>query len=166
MTPSAIDANLADHGVDHPDPFVLRFTVTADQVSSVVPHVDNVAVIRWLDRAAELHAAALGWPRTRLLDENIMWFVGRHEVDYLAEASEADELIVATWVRDIRRVKSWRDYVIVRPSDNRIICRAATLWVLVDLSTRRTKAFTPEMIEQFAPLRPARAPGSRRAADR
>lgn len=85
-----------------------------------------------------------------------MWFVARHEVDYLAEAWRDDQLLIATWVRDMRRVKSWRDYIVIRPSDGEVICRAATLWVLVDLKRRKPLRIPMEMASSFDPLHAAR----------
>ncbi|MCI0365100.1 MAG: acyl-CoA thioesterase [Phycisphaerales bacterium] len=127
-------------------------------MSNVVDHVSNIEYVRWLDRAAELHADSLGYTRSWLLKNGIMWFVARHEIDYLAEAHSNDELVIATWVRTIGKVKSWRDYLIVRPSDQTVICRAATLWVLVNLQTRRPKRISAQMIERFAPLEALSAP--------
>jgi acyl-CoA thioester hydrolase len=124
------------------------------RTSRAVDHVSNIEIVRWLDRAAELHADSLGYSRQWLLDHGIMWFVARHEIDYLAEAFPDDELIIATWVRDLRKVKSWRDYLIIRPADQTVICRAATLWVLVDLATRRPCRIEREMADRFNPLVP------------
>ena len=76
----------------------------------------------------------------------------RIEIDYLAECWLDDELVIATWVRDFHKVRSWRDYVIVRPRDSAVICRAATLWVLVDLATRRPCRVDREMVKRFDPL--------------
>lgn len=121
-------------------------------MSNVVDHVSNIEYVRWLDRAAELHADSLGYTRRWLLANDMMWFVARHEIDYLAEAHAGDELVIATWVRTIGKVKSWRDYVIARPADQTVICRAATLWVLVNLQTRRPKRISSPMIDRFAPL--------------
>jgi acyl-CoA thioesterase FadM len=47
---------------------------------------------------------------------------------------------------------------IVRPRDSQVICRAATLWVLVDLATRRPSRIDREMIERFNPLKPPVVP--------
>ena len=81
-----------------------------------------------------------------------MWFVARHEIDYLSEVWLDDKLVVATWVRDMKRIKSWRDYAVVRESDMTVVCRAATLWVFVDLQSRRPKRIEPEMAMRFHPL--------------
>ena len=86
-----------------------------------------------------------------------MWFVARHEIDYLAEVWHNDKLVIATWVRDMQRVKSWRDYVVIRPADEVVVCRAATLWVFVDLARRRPQRIPDEMAQRFSPLQRTRA---------
>jgi len=143
--------------IPHPAPFVCDLVVDGTQVSRAVAHVSNVEYVRWLDRGAELHADTLGYTRDAMLDRGIMWFVARHEIDYAAEAVPGDELILATWVRDMRRVKSWRDTLVVRPADLTVVCRAATLWVLVDLARRRPISIDADMANRFDPLqlRPA-----------
>lgn len=112
-------------------------TVSEGDLGSVVEHVDHARYVKWLDLAAERHADSLGLTRAALKAEGLMWFVARHEIDYLAESWLNDDLSIYTWVRDIARVRSWRDSLIYRPLDSSIICRATTLWVMVDLATRR-----------------------------
>jgi acyl-CoA thioester hydrolase len=145
LEPAAFD-------VPHPRPFLCETRIDGGDLSRAVPHVSNIEFIRWIDRAAELHADDLGYTRQAMVDRGIMWFVVRHEIDYLAEAWADDELVVATWVRDMRRVKSWRDTLVVRPADKTILCRAATLWVLVDLATRRPTRIDEVMARRFSPL--------------
>jgi YbgC/YbaW family acyl-CoA thioester hydrolase len=109
--------------VPHREPFICDIAIDSSQISGVVAHVSNIEFVRWLDRAAELHADSLGYTRRWMLDHGGMWFVARHEINYLAEAVLGDDLVIATWVRDMRKVKSWRDYAIVRPTDQTIVCR-------------------------------------------
>jgi acyl-CoA thioester hydrolase len=130
-------------------PFLCDLHINHAHLGTVIEHVSNVEYVRWLDRVAELHADSLGYTRKWLLEQGIMWFVARHEIDYLAEVWLDDELVIATWVRDFKRVKSWRDYAIVRPRDGAVVCRAATLWVLVNLETRRPTRISQEMIDRF-----------------
>jgi len=130
---------------------LVEIRVGGEDVQPHVPHTSNVAVVRWLERIAQLHTDVLGFPRERLLAERRMWFVARHEIDYLAETWCDEELLAATSVRDLERVKSWRDTVIRRRSDDRIVVRAATLWVLVDLDSRRPTRHTPEMCAALTP---------------
>ena len=148
---AAIDLSAFD--VAHPAPFVCDIMIEPSQLSRAVEHVSNIEYVRWLDRAAELHSDSLGYTRARLLSDGMMWFVARHEIDYLAEAWSEDHLVVVTWVRDMGKVKSWREFIIVRPSDRTVICKAATLWVLVDLASRRPKRIDRDMAERFQPMR-------------
>lgn len=144
------------YAIPHDAPFLCTLTIGREHCSDVIEHLNNVVLVRCLDRAAELHADALGYTRRYMLGEGIMWFIARHEIDYLAEAWPGEELLIATWVRDMLRVKSWRDYVIVRPADDTIIARAATLWVLVDLESRRPRSVSTEMAARFHPMTPMR----------
>lgn len=149
--------------IEHPRPFVAALRAEAEDVSRAVPHVSNIEYVRWIDRAAELHADSVGDTRASLLERGLMWFVARHEIDYLAEAWPGDELLVATWVMDVQRVRSWRAFRIVRPADETIICEARTLWVLVDLKTRRPARIDDRMAERYDALMargPARAGGA------
>ena len=143
--------------VAHPEPFVCDLSVNGSCLGETIAHVRNTEYVRWLDRAAELHADSLGYTRRRMLGEGVMWFVARHEIDYLAEVWANDKLVIATWVRDMQRIKSWRDYVVIRPADEVVVCRAATLWVFVDLARRRPQRIPDEMAQRFSPLQRARA---------
>jgi acyl-CoA thioester hydrolase len=139
-------------GSRHPDPFLAEITVAAAHLSRLIPHCNNVEFVRWLDRVAELHAESIGQGREILAAEGRAWFVARHEVDYRAEAFEGDRLVVATWVRNGRKAVSWRDSLIVRPLDRTVICVAATLWVHVDLASRRPSTPPADSMRAFRPI--------------
>lgn len=136
----------------HGRPFLGRLIVGAEDLSRLVPHANNVEYLRWIDRIAELHADRLGHTRARLLEGGRCFFVARHEVDYLAECWEGETLLVATWVRSMRKTTSWRDTLIVRPADGAAICRGSTLWAFVDMQTRRPARIPEAMIADFDPL--------------
>lgn len=154
MRPRVKPFDIASWSLAHPQPFLCDLRVTAAHLSRTIDHVSNVEYVGWLDRAAELHADHLGFPRAKLLEDGVMWFVGRHEIDYVRETFLHDELVIATWVRNMGKVKSWRESVIMRPSDGAVVCRAATLWVLVNLATRKPIRMTPSMIGKFGALQP------------
>ena len=149
--PIDLDPYLASEDAPWTDAFQLDLSIDPARLHSLVDHVPNTEYVRWLDRAAELHADALGLTRGHLLERGIMWFVARHEIDYRAEARGGDALVVATRVRGMERARSWRDYAIVRPDDGALVCRAATLWVLVSLQTRRPVRIPADMRARFEP---------------
>ena len=147
--PRADPIELNGYDIANPKPFLCDIRIDRTHLGNVIEHVANTEYVKWLDRAAELHADSLGYTRKWLLDNGIMWFVARHEIDYLAEVWLDDQLVIATWPRDFARVKSWRDYAIIRPSDQVVVCRASTLWVLVNLETRRPMRIPQDMIARF-----------------
>jgi acyl-CoA thioester hydrolase len=138
--------------VPHPRPFGVRLTPGRLGVSRAVPHVNNVEYVRWLDRAAELHADALGFTRQSMLAIERMWFVARHEVDYRAEAFPGDRLHLFTWVRTMGRSTSWRQTVVLRADSGVPVCVAATCWAWVDLATRRPARIPPDVAASFDAL--------------
>jgi acyl-CoA thioester hydrolase len=141
--------------VEHPAPFQCKIETTSDQSSNEVNHINNIVYLQWIDKVAQLHCDSVGWNRERLLQRGVMWFVARHELDYLSEASSADELRITTWVENVRRVKSWRTtYVHSVEEESRIVCCCKTLWVLVHLETRRPKSIPVEMAETLDSLTP------------
>lgn len=144
----------------HPSPFQCSIEVLPEQSSNEVDHINNIEYLRWIDKASQLHCDVFGWTRDRLLEENIMWFVARHEIDYRSEAKSTDTLLLTTWVEDVRKVKSWRTtYIHVLGEHPRVVCQCKTLWVLVDLHTRKPTTVPIEMAKALEPLTPPRGIG-------
>jgi acyl-CoA thioester hydrolase len=152
LTTSPASSAIASRLGAHPRPFVCELVVEPAHLSDVIDHVSNIEIVRWVDRAAELHGDAAGLPRSTLLSRGLMWFVARHEIDFLKEAKLGDHVQVATWIGDVRRVKLWRHTSIVRAADGEVICSAATMWVLVNLATRRPERIPADWVAALDPL--------------
>jgi acyl-CoA thioester hydrolase len=141
----------------HPSPFQCEIEITPEQSSNEVDHVNNIEYLRWIDKASQLHCDACGWTRERLMQDGMMWFVARHEIDYRSEAKSTDRLRLTTWVDDVRRVKSWRTtYIHAIGDTQRIVCKCKTLWVLVDIESRAPKTVPQVMADNLQPLTPPR----------
>jgi acyl-CoA thioester hydrolase len=148
---------VAIEGVPHDAPFQCTITIQEHQSSNEVEHVNNIEYLRWIDKGAQLHCDDCEWTRERLLGSRIMWFVARHEIDYRSEAIVGDALLLTTWVDDVRRVKSWRTSQIHALGETpRLVCECKTLWVLVDLDSRRPTAIPKELATALQSLRTPR----------
>ncbi len=148
-----ITSTVTIDGVLHPVPFQCAIHILPHQFSNEVKHVNNIEYLRWIDKASQLHCDACGWTREQLLESGIMWFVGRHEVDYCEEAHSNDNLLLTTWVDDVRRVKSWRTtHIHALGEKPRLVCKCKTLWVLVDLESRRPTAIPEKMATALNPI--------------
>lgn len=150
------DVTLRSTSVPHPRAFAMTLVPGSSGLSRAVAHVNNVEYVRWLDRAAEMHADSLGFTRASMAAVDRMWFVVRHEVDYRAEAFPGELLHLFTWVRNMGRSTSWRDTLVVRAKDGAPVCQAATCWAYVNLSTRRPARIPPDVAAAFDPLESVR----------
>lgn len=149
----------------HPEAVWLRFSATSSGVSTVINHISNIEIVRWIDRAAEMALQSAGWSYHDLLEIRSMFFVARHEIDYRSEALPDETFFIATWVRDIKRVKSWRDTLIwaVRDHVPEVVCTASTLWVHVDLDTRKPTRIPDDLSQALRPLHHDASPWRARA---
>jgi len=146
-------------GIAHPSPHLVRITVDARSLSPLVPHLNNVQIVQLIDRAAEDHLDLHGWTRAALLASRRMWFVRRHEIDYLAESFAGDRLVVATSVRSFSRTTSLRATRIIREHDRAVVVESLSRWVHVDLDTRRPVRIPAEVLAA-CPAEPASEPTS------
>ena len=133
-----VPAVLPDSVADIPrGAFVVSHTVEPCETSALVPHANNVTILGWIDLVASLHGAACGAAREDLGESGRMWFVARHEIDYLAESFVGDALLLATWTPKVGRTSVVRETRIVRARDGATVVRATSRWAHVDLASRR-----------------------------
>lgn len=130
----------------------VSYVVSSADLSSTIAHTSNVRYIHWVDRVAELHWDSIGTTRSTMATQGRMWFVARHEVDYLAEAFLGDRLGMATWIESARRTSVQRCTLIWNQSKQNLICRALTRWAHVDLTTRRPVRISPAELLLLQPL--------------
>ena len=144
----------------HPQATWLQLNPSNRGMSQLVNHISNIEIVRWIDHAAEMALSHAGWSYHDLLDAGSMFFVARHEIDYRSEALPDESFFIATWVRDIRRVKSWRDTLIwtIRDGAPEVVCTASTLWVHVDLATRKPHRIPVDMCDALNPLQHDQSP--------
>jgi acyl-CoA thioester hydrolase len=135
---------------DVADPFTLEITAGPADIDPQ-RHVNNAAYVRWMDRAAFGHSAAVGygWDAYQRLGASFVF--RRHEIDYLAPAFEGERIVLATWPCAMERFTAMRRHQIVRVRDAVTLVRAETAWVYLDLRSGRPRRIPPEMIAAFAP---------------
>jgi len=80
-----------------------------------------------------------------------MWFVARHEIDYLNETHAGDRLGCATWVVELGRSSLMRRSVMWNMQSGAAACRALSRWAFVDLATRRPSRIDPQQVTALQP---------------
>ncbi len=131
-----------------PATFVYPHQVREDEID-VLGHANNLAYMKWMLAAALAHSAAQGWPAERYHKLGAGWVVRSHSIKYVRSALAADQIVVRTWVADMKRFSSTREYRIERSADHALLAKAATQWAFIDFSSGELKRVPPEVAECF-----------------
>ncbi|HEY3967727.1 MAG TPA: acyl-CoA thioesterase [Planctomycetaceae bacterium] len=134
-------------------PAVFHFPhrVTDDELDAVIRHVNNLVYLKWMQEAAVAHSAAQGWPADRYRELGAGWVVRTHQIEYLQPAFAGDEIVVRTWVADLKKVTSLRRYQVVRTAAEKevVLAVAATDWAFIHFATHQLKRIPPEVASAF-----------------
>ncbi len=140
-----------------PQVFDFEYTVGAEEIDAQ-QHVHNLRYLQWTLWAAKHHSSACGWNSEQELEQRgIGWVVRSHDITYRAAAFGGDQIIVRTWISELSHAASRRRYLVCRPADRAVLCRAETRWAFVDLSVRKAIPIPPELLQSIQPL--DRSPG-------
>ena len=110
-------------------------------------HVNNVVYVQWMQDIAVEHYSSIGGVEAQ--GPEATWVVREHKIEYLLPAFVGEEIVIKTWVENLRRVRSLRKYEFVRKSDGRILVQGETDWVFVDLKTGRSCAIPEDVARVF-----------------
>lgn len=125
-------------------------------------HVNNVEYVRWMIEAAHRHADFLGC--TALTREiGAAWVVRSHWIEYLRPAFPGDDVVAETWVSDLRRVQSMRNYRFLSRGDGSVYARGRTEWVFVHADSGKPRAIPAPIKSLFTVLPEDPHPGRRLA---
>ncbi|MBK9927171.1 MAG: acyl-CoA thioesterase [Anaerolineales bacterium] len=110
-------------------------------------HVNNVVYIQWMQDIAVEHYTSIGGIDVQGPDA--IWVVREHKVEYFLPAFEGEEIEVRTWVENVRRVRSLRQYEFIRKADGKVLVKGETDWVFVDVKTGSPRAVPDTVTEVF-----------------
>jgi acyl-CoA thioester hydrolase len=129
-----------------PQAFVHGLTVNASDIDEL-GHANNVVWVRWVNEAALAHTEAAGVGPRECLSRRLAWVVRRHDIEYLAPALEGEQVEVLTWAETLKGVTSLRRTLF--RCQGRVLARAETTWILIDLDTTRPKRIPQDFLQAF-----------------
>jgi acyl-ACP thioesterase len=94
------------------------------------------ALAGYLQEVAGNSAAALGFGMPALMARGLTWVLARQRVEIGEPLVLGDVLEIASWPSGVDRLSALRDFE-VRRQDGKVVARAATCWLVLDLRTRR-----------------------------
>lgn len=128
--------------------FEWKLVVMPDDLDDL-QHANNISYLKWMQSAAIAHSAEQGWSGDAYQQLGCGWVVRSHQIEYLVPAKLHDEVIVRTWVADLKKVTSLRRFLILRANDGAILAKAATDWAFIDFQTGLPKRVHPEVRNAF-----------------
>jgi acyl-CoA thioester hydrolase len=117
------------------DPFILPVAV-ADSDIDDLGHASNIAYVRWIQDVALAHSVDVGLGLDEYRKLGGVFFVRRHEIDYLRPVLRGDALELRTWIDSAAAAKCVRSTEIIN-RDGNTVCEARTTWGFVDLTSGR-----------------------------
>ena len=95
-------------------------------------HVHNLTYLQWLQNAAIAHSTEQGWSPQAYRERQWAWVVRSHFVEYKRPARSEDQLVIRTWVSDMKKFTSLRKYEILFDASGKQVVKAETNWAFVN----------------------------------
>lgn len=111
--------------------FSFTLIVSENEIDNL-NHVNNITYLQWVQNAAQKHWNQLS---STAIDNNYVWVVIRHEIDYFLPAKLNDNITITTYIGDSYGVKSER-FVEIKKNE-KILAKAKTIWCLLDKNSMK-----------------------------
>jgi acyl-CoA thioester hydrolase len=125
--------------------FTHRIVAPADAIDEL-GHVNNAVWVRWIQEVALAHWYSVADPAHQ---DDYIWVVVRHEIDYLRPAFEGDLLIGRTWVGDAPKGARFDRHMEFVGEDGKVRVRATTIWAIIDKASGRPIRVPAEVVAPF-----------------
>jgi len=125
--------------------FTHRIVAPADAIDEL-GHVNNAVWVQWIQEVALAHWYSIADPAHQ---DDYIWVVVRHEIDYLRPAFEGEVLTGRTWVGEAPKGARFDRHMEFVGEDGKVRVRANTVWAIIDKASGRPIRVPPEVIAPF-----------------
>lgn len=109
-------------------------------------HVNNTVYVKWIQDAAIEHWYAVAGDN---LQDAVIWFCSRHEIDYKQQLYEGQSVEIRTWLGEVYGARFDRFIEIRLKGSKRAAVQAKTTWALIDKNTQKPRRITPDILSAF-----------------
>lgn len=102
---------------------------------------------RLLQEAAIRHSRAVGYDTRHLNAAGFTWILARYGVDIRRYPEYGETAQFVTWSRGVDGFRAFRDFRVL--VDGIPVATAATLWVYLDLASKRVRRIPPAVAERY-----------------
>ena len=112
----------------------------------VVGHVNNAVWVQWMEIVAVAHWQAVADPAHQ---DDYVWVVVRHEIDYLRAVVEGDTVTGRTWVGEAPKGAKFDRHMEFVGDDGKVRVKAVTTWAIIDKAAGRPIRVPAEVVAPF-----------------
>ena len=120
-------------------------SVVSDDLDDLM-HVNNVRYVQWVQDIAKAHWEAATTP---LQQQENVWVLLSHHIDYKSAAKLHDEIYLKTYVTRSEGVTSTRVVEMFHKGSEKLIVKSETTWCLLDGKSKKPKRISPEIAAVF-----------------
>lgn len=113
--------------------------------------VSSAVLQNYLQETAVQASASNGFDTIWYAEHHCSWIIRRMQVRYTNFPQHGDEIQANSWVSDVGRIRSNREYELIRVQDNQPLVRARADWIFVDTEAKRPQRIFPEFEAGFEP---------------
>ena len=120
-------------------------SVISDDLDDLM-HVNNVRYVQWVQDIAKAHWEAATTP---LQQQENVWVLLSHHIDYKSAAKLNDEIHLKTYVTRSEGVTSTRIVEMYHKDSEKLIVKSETTWCLLDGENKKPKRISVEIADVF-----------------
>ncbi len=125
--------------------FEHRITARPEHIDEL-GHVNNAVWVQWIQEVALAHWYSIADPAHQ---DDYIWVVVRHEIDYLRAVEEGETVTGRTWVGEAPKGARFDRHMEFVGDDGKVRVRAVTQWAIIDKAAGRPIRVPPEVIAPF-----------------
>lgn len=125
--------------------FEHRITALPEHIDEL-GHVNNAVWVQWIQEVALAHWYSVADPAHQ---DDYIWVVVRHEIDYLRAVSEGETVTGRTWVGEAPKGARFDRLMEFVGADGKVRVKARTTWAIIDRANGRPIRVPPEVIAPF-----------------
>ena len=125
--------------------FEHRITARAEHIDEL-GHVNNAVWVQWIQEVALAHWYSVADPAHQ---DDYIWVVVRHEIDYLRAVVEGETVTGRTWVGEAAKGARFDREMEFVGDDGKVRVRARTTWAIIDKKAGRPIRVPPEVMAPF-----------------
>ena len=125
--------------------FEHRIKAKAEHIDEL-GHVNNAVWVQWIQEVALAHWYSIADPAHQ---DDYIWVVVRHEIDYLRAVEVGETVTGRTWVGEAPKGARFDRHMEFVGEDGKVRVRARTTWAIIDKAAGRPIRVPPEVIEPF-----------------